>query len=112
VAGLFAFAVMRWGPSLLRLLDVLMVQRDRLRGPVRAVIAAAVPLLFSFAVASRQRPADAPRFEHLTVLVGMVAGFVLLAPRVARPVKDDLLDDNPLGEETFEEARKPVGASV
>lgn len=122
VAGTFAFAVMRWGPSLLRLLDLLIAQRDRIRGPVRALIAAAVPLLFAFAIAGRQRPADAARFEHLTVLVGMAAGFLMLAPRIHRRGEAQLPSDELAGDDELDDAlpvealqddgRRSVGASA
>jgi hypothetical protein len=96
MAGLFTFAVIRWGPSLLRLLDVLVGQRDRIRTPIRMLIAAAVPLFFAIVIAPGQRAPVAARFDQLTVLVGMLSGFIMLAPRIPRPADVDGLDSQPL----------------
>ena len=79
--GLFTFGVARWGPAIQSAARPFFDRRDRF--PMRARVAAAIvlPLAVSLVITAEQRVSNTAFKEQLVVLIGLVSGFLVLAPR-------------------------------
>lgn len=79
--GLFTFAVQRWGGDVQRRLTPFFDLRDRYPTRLRIAAAVVVPLVLSLLITSETRVSNTAFKEQLVVLVGLVSGFLALAPR-------------------------------
>jgi len=80
VSGLFAFAVARYGPAVQRRGARYFRARDRLGARIRFVLLIALTTTVSYQLGRMLGVSDKALTEQLLVLVGMVAGYLLLAP--------------------------------
>ena len=81
VIGLFTFAVARWGRDVQARLAAFFDRRDRYPLKVRAAGAVAVPFIVSLLLTSETRVSAPAIKEQIVVIVGLLSGFLALAPR-------------------------------
>lgn len=81
VVGLFTHALARYGAALQRALAGFFAARDRYGVGIRLGAAVAVPLVVSLVITYEQRVTQTALKEQIVVLIGLVAGYLALAPR-------------------------------
>ena len=81
VVGVATYAIGRWGPPLHRVLRMYFVGRDYIPRAFRMLLVIAVPIAASFWLAQGASAARGAANEQLVVLIGIAAGFLLIAPR-------------------------------
>jgi hypothetical protein len=81
VIGLFTFAVARWGGDVQKRLAGFFDRRDKYPLKVRAAAAVAVPFVLSFLLTNETRVTATALKEQIVVSVGLISGFLALAPR-------------------------------
>lgn len=83
-SAVFAFALARWNARVQRALDPFFALRDHLRPRMRFLLALAVPTALSLVLNAWLGTANPARNAQLLVLIGMVTGYLVLAPRAPR----------------------------
>lgn len=81
LTGLSTYAIGRWGPVLHRGLRIYFDTRDRLSMKVRMLVVMAVPTAASIWLATGAGPSRAAMNEQVVVVIGIVIGFLVVAPR-------------------------------
>lgn len=81
VVGVFTYAVARWGGALQRRLAPFFDVRDRLPMKARVALTVVFPIVFAFLLTAETRVSLTAQKEQVVVLVGLVTGFLMLAPR-------------------------------
>ncbi len=81
VVGLFTYAVTRWNEAAQRALGTLFDRRDRLSRGMRYGAAIGIPLVVSLIITNEQRVSQTALKEQIVVIVGLVTGYLALAPR-------------------------------
>jgi len=92
VAGLFAWAAMRYDPSFRRTgsLGILFARRDKVPLLVRIILALVCPAVLSLSITFQHRVTHPAFKEQTLVVVTLVMGYILLSPmRVAKSVSAD-----------------------
>jgi hypothetical protein len=93
VVGLFTYAVGQWGSAAQARLVPVFDLRDRYPASLRVVAAFVLTFVVSFILTAENRVSLTAIKEQLIVIVGLVVGFVMLAPRrgdVFAGVKDQI----------------------
>lgn len=81
VVGLFTYAVTRWNAAMQRALGPAFDQRDRLSKGMRYAAAIGIPLVVSLIITNEQRVSQTALKEQVVVIIGLVTGYLALAPR-------------------------------
>lgn len=87
VSAVFGFTVARWNGSVQRALEPFFVGRDQMGPRTRFVLALAIPTALSFALNALLGTDNPARNAQLLVIVGMVTGYLLMAPRATAASK-------------------------
>ncbi|OGO14587.1 MAG: hypothetical protein A2Z02_06665 [Chloroflexi bacterium RBG_16_48_7] len=81
VIGLFTYVISRYGKKIQLSLKSFFDTRDKIPRILRFVLAAAIPLLISLAITAQQRVSFETLKEQFVVLVALIIGFLVMAPR-------------------------------
>lgn len=80
-SAVFGYGVARWNRALQGRLDALFALRDHLRPRIRFLLALIVPTVLSLWLNAWLGNANPARNAQLLVILGMVTGYLILAPR-------------------------------
>jgi hypothetical protein len=81
VIGLFTYSVAQYGPKLQMSLKPFFDTRDKFPKLLRFLIVIAVPMVISLVITAQERVSQEALKEQFVVLVALVTGFMIMAPR-------------------------------